>query len=62
VIEDQAGMADQELAAPGTPGEPLMKAHPGGFHVRAVPIDQPFDEEATADVDGSSGLMFDDPL
>jgi hypothetical protein len=26
-----------------------MEAHPGGFHVRAVPIDQPFDEGATAD-------------
>ena len=51
VIEDQAGIADQELAAPATAGEPLMKAHPGGFHVRAVPIDQPFDEGATADVD-----------
>jgi len=62
VIEDQAGIADQELAAPGTPGEPLMKAHPGGFHVRAVPIDQPFDEEATTDVDGLPGLRFDDPL
>jgi hypothetical protein len=22
-----------------------MEAHPGGFHVRGVPIDQPFDEE-----------------
>ena len=47
VIEDQAGTTDQELAVPATAGEPLMKAHPGGFHVRAVPIDQPFDEGAT---------------
>ena len=45
VIEDQAGTTDQELAAPATAGEPLMEGHPGGFHVRAVPIDQPFDEE-----------------
>jgi hypothetical protein len=45
VLEDQAGTTDQELAAPATAGEPLMEAHPGGFHVRAVPIDQPFDEE-----------------
>jgi hypothetical protein len=59
VIADQAGIADQELAAPATAGEPLRKAHPGGFHVRAVPIDQPFDEGATADVDGSPGLRFD---
>ncbi len=61
MIEVQAGIADQERA-PGIPGEPLMKAHPGGFHIRAVPIDQPLDEEATADVDGSPGMSFDDPL
>jgi hypothetical protein len=51
VIEDQAGTADHELEAPATAGEPLMEAHLGGFHVRAVPIDQPFDEGATAEVD-----------
>jgi hypothetical protein len=45
VIEDQAGQTDQGLAAPATAGEPLMEAHPGGFHVRAVPIDQTFDED-----------------
>ena len=51
MIEDQAGTADHELEAPATAGEPLMEAHLGGFHVRAVPIDQPFDEGATAEVD-----------
>jgi hypothetical protein len=44
VIEDQAATTDQEFAAPATAGEPLKEGHPGGFHVRAVPIDQPFDE------------------
>jgi hypothetical protein len=43
VIEDQLGLTDQELAAPAPAGEPLMEGHPGGFHVQAVPIDQPFD-------------------
>jgi hypothetical protein len=45
VIEDQAATTDQELASPAAAGEALTEAHPGGFHVRAVPIDQPFDKE-----------------
>jgi hypothetical protein len=30
---------------PDAPVEPLLESHPGGFHVRPVPIDQPFSEE-----------------
>jgi len=43
VGEDQLGLTDQEFAAPAPAGEPLMKGRPGGFHVRAVAIDQRFD-------------------
>jgi len=44
VGEDQLGLTDQEFAAPAPAGEPLMmEGHPGGFHVRAVAIDQRFD-------------------
>jgi hypothetical protein len=43
VIENPAGTTNQEFAAPAIAGEPLMEGHPGSFHARAVPIDQPFD-------------------
>jgi hypothetical protein len=47
VIEDHDAATDQELTgqAPAAEDEPLKEGHWGGFHVRAVPIDQPFDEE-----------------
>jgi hypothetical protein len=47
VIEDHDAATDQELKgqAPAAEDEPLKEGHQGGFHVRAVPIDQPFDEE-----------------
>jgi hypothetical protein len=47
VIEDHDAATDQEITgqAPPAEDEPLKEGHQGGFHVRAVPIDQPFDEE-----------------
>jgi hypothetical protein len=48
VIEDQTGTGDQDLKSQ-EPESPVADAdsvqiRSGGFHVRAVPIDQPFGE------------------
>ena len=48
VIEDQTDASDQDLKGP-EPESPVADAdsvqiRSGGFHVRAVPIDQPFGE------------------
>ena len=49
VIEDQSTPKhrEPEVKAPETPPEPLDENRPRGFHVRAVPIDQPFDKPAS---------------
>jgi hypothetical protein len=49
VIEDQGApkVRDAEAPAAETPPEPLDENRPRGFHVRAVPIDQPFDKPAS---------------
>jgi hypothetical protein len=46
VIEDQNDAGDQDLPAPeiSTPATEAPQSRTGGFHVRAVPIDQPFGE------------------
>jgi hypothetical protein len=46
VIEEQAVGTDRPPEGPDADvmSEPALEAHPGGFHVRAVPIDQPFGE------------------
>jgi len=51
VIEDQAGGRDQDLEQqdpdspiPDSPIEDAPQRRTGGFHVRAVPIDQPVGE------------------
>jgi hypothetical protein len=46
VIEDQADASDQDLEKkePESPVADSPQVRTGGFHVRAVPIDQPFGE------------------
>jgi hypothetical protein len=46
VIEDQAAVKDWEPEWPGldASAELSVESRPGGFHVRPVPIDQPFSE------------------
>jgi hypothetical protein len=46
VIEDQADAAEQDLEAqePASPSDVPPPIRSTGFHVRAVPIDQPFGE------------------
>lgn len=46
VIEDQTESGDQrpEGQEPESQGSDILQTRSGGFHVRAVPIDQPFDE------------------
>lgn len=46
VIEDQAAAEQQALEGqePESPEESSPQTRPGGFHVRAVPIDQPVGE------------------
>ncbi len=48
VIEEPDAKVSDRTAqgvTPEHPDEPLKEGHPGGFHVHAVPIDQPFEEE-----------------
>jgi len=44
VIEEKGPVEDRALGAPPpeTPDEPLKEGKPGGFHVKAIPIDEPF--------------------
>lgn len=46
VIEDQTVLKDRgpEAEVSDTPPEPLDESRPRGFHVHAVPIDQPLDD------------------
>jgi hypothetical protein len=46
VIEDKTAVknSDPEGLKPDTPAELSVENRPGGFHVRPVPIDQPFKE------------------
>ena len=46
VIEDQNDAGDQDLEGPETnpPATDAPQSRTGGFHVRAVPIDQPLGE------------------
>jgi hypothetical protein len=46
VIEDHAAVKDREPEGqePDAPAELSVVSRPGGFHVRPVPIDQPFRE------------------
>jgi hypothetical protein len=46
VIEDQDGPGNHDLegAETDSPVADTPQSRAGGFHVRAVPIDQPFDE------------------
>jgi hypothetical protein len=46
VIEDlaDAGEPDPEEQEPASPGDDSLPVRSGGFHVRPVPIDQPFGE------------------
>ena len=46
VIEDEAAVKDWEPEWPGldASAELSVESRPGGFHVRPVPIDQPFSE------------------
>ena len=46
VIEDQTGVKDRESEdqEPDVQAELPVESRPGGFHVRPVPIDQPFSE------------------
>jgi hypothetical protein len=47
VIEDQGDVMNQDHLdphEPDSPGDAPLKSRPGGFHVRAVPIDQPIGE------------------
>ena len=48
VIEDQteSGDTNREKQEPEAPEAENVQIRSGGFHVRAVPIDQPFDEVA----------------
>jgi hypothetical protein len=46
VIEDQTAVEDRESEdqEPDAQTELPVESRPGGFHVRPVPIDQPFSE------------------
>jgi hypothetical protein len=46
IIEDQTAFKDREPEGqvPDAPAELSAESRPGGFHVRPVPIDQPFGE------------------
>jgi hypothetical protein len=50
VIEDQNALKrwEPEGNAPDAPSEPLGDMRSRGFHVRPIPIDQPFDETSSA--------------
>ena len=56
LIEDEIALKDREpdgqAPHPHPPPEPLDEGGPRGFHVHAVPIEQPFDKALSPPSDG----------